>query len=66
MLEYIRANTFVTKGEGEDFSNIRLKSYLDAYNVKNRVIVIMEKYQEDAALLDSILETLLSPIMEFL
>lgn len=44
----------------------KIKSDQDAFNIKNRVTMVLKKYQEQSSVLDTILSDLVEPIMRFM
>ena len=44
----------------------KIKSDQDAFNIKNRVTIVLKKYQEQSSVLDTILSDLIEPIMRFM
>ena len=44
----------------------KIKSDQDAWNIKNRVHIVLKKYQEQSSVLDTILGDFIEPIMRFM
>jgi len=44
----------------------KIKSDQDAFNIKNRVTMVLKKYQEQSSVLDTILSDFIEPIMRFM
>ena len=68
ILDYLNAilvyTKAVTEGDQATINNGKLKTPTEVYDVKNRVIYILKKYQEQGSLLDKILDKLVVPIMD--